>query len=225
MLAKIVYGNIFANFDTAFYLYADLAHDVYLRLDHFLVKFVRRDTVSEHSARFFVLLEHSRFISHRSEVVCATQARRTAADDGDLLFPALLNIGADIDLRHKACLGMQVFLGNEFLHGVDSYSAVNRTSCARVLTTAVTDTSAYCRERVLAFDQFQCLCVFAFRGFLEVALHSDMCRTSGLARCRSCWIAVDAVVVAVVLVPFFRTPWGCVRQLLFRITLRTVLGA
>ena len=225
MLAKIVYGNIFTNFDTAFYLYANLAHDVYLRLDHFLVKFVRRDTVSEHSARFFVLLEHSRFISHRSEVVCATQTRRTAADDGDLLFPALLDIGADIDLRHKACLGMQVFLGNEFLHGVDSYSAINRTSCARVLTTAVTDTSAYCRERVLAFDEFERLGIFALGCFLEIALYGDMCRTSGLAGCRTGRVTIDAVLVAIVLVPFFRSPFGGVRQLLFRITLRAVLGA
>ena len=225
MLAKSIYGNILAHFDTAFDLNTYLAHHVDLRLDDILVELVRRYSVAEHSARFGVLLKHGRFIAHRSQIVCATQTRRTAADDGDLLFPALLDVGADIDLRHKTCLGMQVFLRNEFLHGVDSHGAVDRTARTSVLATAVADTPAHCRERVLAFDQLQCLGVFAFCGFLQITLHGDMCRTSGLTRRRTGLITVDAVLVAVVFRPFLRTPFGSVRQLLFRISLRTMLGA
>ena len=119
---------------------------------------------------------------------------------------------------------MQVFLSDEFLHGIDCNRAVNRAAGTSVLTTAVTDSSAYCRERVLAFDEFQCLGVFAFCGFLQIALHGDMCRTCGLTRRRSGRVAVDPVLVAVVFRPFVFAPFGSVRQLLFRVGLRTMFG-
>ena len=119
---------------------------------------------------------------------------------------------------------MQVFLGDEFLHGVDRYCAVNCAACTSVLTTAVADSSAYCRERILAFDQFQRLGVFAFCGFLQISLHGDMCRTCGLTRRRSRRVAVDPVLVAVVFRPFVFAPFGSVRQLLFRVGLRTMFG-
>ena len=120
---------------------------------------------------------------------------------------------------------MQVFLRNEFLHGIDSHRAVYRTTRTSVLATAVTYTSAHRWERVLAFDEFKRLGVLAFCRFLEITLHGDMCRTSGLTRRGTGRIAVDAVLIAIVLCPFVFTPFGCVRQLLLRVSLRSALRA
>ena len=102
---------------------------------------------------------------------------------------------------------------------------VYRAAGAGVFTTTVTNTSADCRERVLAFDEFQRLGVLAFCGFLEVALHGNMRRTGGLAGCSTRRITVDAVTVSVVFVPLVLAPFHSIRQLLFGIGLRPVFGA
>ena len=225
LFAQLGNGDIFADLHAGLDLHAYLAHNINLCLDDFLVEFIGRNTVSEHTAGLLVLLEDSGFVAHGSQIVRATQTRRTTADDGDFLFPALLHVGAYIDLWHKARFGVQVFLCNEFLDGVDSHRAVDSAACTSVLAPAVADSSADGRERVLAFDEFQCLGVFAFGGFLEVTLHGNMCGAGGFTRRCARGITVDTVLVAVVLSPFMRSPFGCVRQLLLGIGLRTALGA
>ena len=164
-----------------------------------------------------VFLKDGGFVAHRGEVIGATQSGRTAADDGYLLVPAFLDIGAYVHLRHETVFGVQVLLRNEFLDRINRNGLVYRAACAGVLASAVADTSAHCRERVLAFDELQRLAVFALGGFFQIALDGDVCRTGGLAGRRAGRVAVDAVAVAVVFVPLVRTPLGRVRQLLFRV--------
>ena len=115
--------------------------------------------------------------------------------------------------------------GNVFLHRIDGDGLVDGATGTGILTAAVAHTTADSGEGVLAFDELQCLAVFALCGFLQVALHGDMRRTGGLARSRARRIAVDAVLVAVVFVPFVFAPFGGIRQLLLRIGLLAVFGA
>ena len=225
LLAQLGNRDVLTHFHAALDIYAYLAHDIYLSINNRLVQFVRRDAVAQHTAGFLIALKYGRFIAHRSQIIRATQSTRTATDDGYLLLPSVLYVGAYIHLRHEARLGMQVFLRNEFLHGIDSHGAVYRTTRTSVLTTAVAYTSAYRRERVLAFDEFERLGVLAFCRFLEISLHSDMCRTSGLTRRSAGRIAVNTVLIAIVLCPFVFTPFGSVRQFLLRVGLRSALRA
>ena len=118
-----------------------------------------------------------------------------------------LHIRAYIHLWHKACLCVEVLLGNELLHGIDGDRLVNGATGAGILATTVAHASADCWEGILAFDELQGFGIFALGGFLQVALYSDMGRTSGLARCRTRWVAVDTVLVAVVFRPLLRPPF------------------
>ena len=179
----------------------------------------------QHAAGDGVLLEYRGTIAHSGEIIGAAQARRATADDGNFLVPTFEDARRNIDFRHEAVLCMQVLFGDEFLHGVDGYGLVNGAAGAGVLTAAVADTAADGGERVLTFDELQCLAVFPFGGFLQVTLHGDMRRTGGLAWRSARGVAVDTVLVAVVLVPFMRTPFLCVGQLLLGISLLAVLGA
>ena len=120
---------------------------------------------------------------------------------------------------------MQVLFGDEFLHGVNGNRLVDGAAGTGILTASVADAAADGGEWVLSLDELQCLAVFPFGGFLQIALHGDMRRTGSLARRRACGVAVDAVLVAIILIPFVRPPFLCVGQLLLGISLLAVLGA
>ena len=120
---------------------------------------------------------------------------------------------------------MQVLLRDEALYLVNGQGFVYGTARARILAAAVAYASAYCRERVLALDEFEGLGVLAFCRLLQVALNGYMRRAGRLAWRRTARVAVDAVAVAVVLVPHVRAPLGGVRQHLLRVLLLSVLGA
>ena len=122
-------------------------------------------------------------------------------------------------------LCLQVLFGDEFLHGIYGDCLVYGATGAGVLATSVTDSSADCREWVLAFNQLQSLSVLAFGSLFQIALHGDMGRTGCLARGGTARIAVDAVSVAIVFVPHMTAPLGGVWQHLAWILLLAALGA
>ena len=104
--------------------------------------------------------------------------------------------------------------GDEFLDGVDGHGLVHRAARAGVLAAAVADAAADGGEGVLPLDEFQGFPVLALGRLFEIALYGDVGGAGGLTRCRAGGVAVDAVFVAVVLVPFLRAPLGGVGQLL-----------
>ena len=136
-----------------------------------------------------------------------------------------LNVRADIHLWHKACLSIEVLLGDELLHRIDGDGLVNGATRAGILAAAVTHATADGREGVLALDKLKSLGIFALGGFLQIALYGDMGRTGRLARCRTRGVAVDAVLVAVVFRPLLRSPFLGIGKFLLRIGLLAVFGA
>ncbi len=223
VLAEAFDGHVLPYFDAGTDIHADLAHNVDFSLDNVFLQLVGRDSVAEHAARLFVLLEYSGLVPHRGQIVGTAQAGRAAADDGDFLFPVVLDVGADVHFGNETRLCLQVLLGDEFLHGVDGDGLVDGPACAGVLAAAVADASAYGRERILALDQLQRFSIFSFRSLFQIALDGDVRRAGRLARRSAGRIAVDAVPVAVVLIPLVRAPFGGVGQLLFRIGYGAVL--
>ena len=183
------------------------------------------DAVLQHTAGDFVLLEHRGFVAHRSQIVGAAQTCGTTADNGDLLLPFLLYIRTDVHLGNEAGFRFQVLFRDELLHSIDGDGLVDGAARAGILAATVADTPAYRREWVLALDQFQSLRIFALGSLLQIALHRDMRRTSRFTRRRASRIAVDAVLVAIVLIPLLRSPLLGIGQLLFRIGLFTMFGA
>ena len=225
LLAQAGDRDVLADLHAALDVDADLLHDVDLGLDDVLLQLIGRDAVAEHAAGLLVLLEHRRLVAHGGEVVGAAQAGRAAADDGDLLLPAVLDVGADVHLGDEARLRVQVLLRDELLHRVDGDGLVDGAAGAGVLAAAVAHAPADGRERILPLDELQRLGVLALGGLLQVALDGDVRRAGGLAGRRAGVVAVDPVLVSVVLGPLVRAPLGRIRQFLLGIGLRTVLGA
>ena len=219
MFTQLLDGYIFAYFHPRAYLHTYLTHDVDFGLDDLFVQFIGGYTVLQHTTRNLVLLEHSGFIAYGSQIIGTTQTSGTATDNGDFLFPVLLYVGTDIHLRHKAGIRLQILLCNELLHRINGYRLVNSATCASILATAVAHATAHCRKWILALNQFQSFGIFAFGGFLQIALHSDMGRTSGLARCCARRITVDTVLITIILIPFMGTPLAGIRQFLLGIGL------
>ena len=91
MFTQLLYRDVLAHLHASSDIHADFAHDVDFGLDDGLVELVRRNAILQHTTRNFVLLEHRGLITHGGEVVGAAQTRRTTADDGNLLLPALKN--------------------------------------------------------------------------------------------------------------------------------------
>ena len=94
------------NFDAALNLNTYLAHNIDLGINNRLVKFVRRDTIPQHSTRLLIALKDSRLVTHRSQVIRTTETGRPTTDDGNLLFPTFLYVGTNIDFRNETCLSM-----------------------------------------------------------------------------------------------------------------------
>ena len=120
---------------------------------------------------------------------------------------------------------MKVLLGQEFLDGIDCDGLVDGAAGAGVLAPAVAYAAADCRERILALDQFKRLAVLALGGLFQISLHRNVRGASCLAGGCACRIAVYTVTVAIVLIPFMRSPLGGVGKFLLGIYLLAVLGA
>ena len=84
---------------------------------------------------------------------------------------------------------------------------------------------ADCGEWILLFDQRQRVPVLALGCLLQIPLYSDVRRTGGLAWGRPGIIAIDPVLIPVILIPLFRSPFCAVRKFMLRIGYGTVLGA
>ena len=225
LISKLLYGNVFANLHTSTDFHTDFAHDVDFGFDDLLVEFIGRDAVLQHTARGLVFFEDGGLVAHGGEIVGAAQTGRAAADDGNLLIPKFFHVRTNVHLRNEAGLCFQVLFRNELLDRVNGDGLVDGATGAGILAATVADTSAHCRERILALDQFQSLRIFAFCRFLQIALHRDMRRTGRFTRRCAGRVAVDAVLVAVVLVPLFRSPLLGIGKLLFGIGLLSMLGA
>ena len=224
LISKLLYGNVFTNFHTGVDVHSDLAHNVDLCFDDLFIQLIRGNAVLQHTAGNLVFLEHGGLVAHRGEVVGAAQTGGAAADDGDLFLPMVNDAGGDVDFGHEAGLGLEILLGDEFLDRVDGDGLVDSAARAGILATTVTHASAYGRERVLAFDEFQCFCIFALGGLLQIALHRDVRGTGRLTGRRARRVAVDTVFVTIVFVPLLRSPLFGIGQFLFRIGLLSVLG-
>ena len=221
----MLYGDILADFHACLDVNANFAHDIDFSLDDVFLQLIGRNAIAQHATRFLILLEYSGFVAHSGKVIGATQSRGATADNGNLLFPVILDIRADVHIRDETRFGLQVLLRNEFLHGIDGDGLVDGATGACVLATSVTHATAHGWEGVLTLDKFECLGVFAFSGFLQITLHGNVSRTGGLTRCRTRRVAVDAVFVAVVFIPFVFAPLPGIGQFLLGIGLLTMFGA
>ena len=224
-LAELGDGDVLANFHAGTDLYADLLHDVDFGLEDVLGKLVGRDAVAEHAAGLFILFKHGGLVTHCGKVICAAHAGGAAANDGYLLLPAVLDIGADIHLGDKAGFGIEVLLCDELLDGIDSDGLVYGSAGAGVLAAAVANAAADCRERVFTLDELKGLRELSFGGLLEIALNRNVGGAGCLTgRCAG-FVAVDAVLVTVVLSPLVLSPLGGIRKLVLRILDGTAVGA
>lgn len=112
---------------------------------------------------------------------------------------------------------MQVLFRDELLDVVDCNGFVDGAPCAGGFATLIADASADCGERIVLFDKFQRFPVLAFFGFSYVALNRDVSGTCNLTRRRTRFVAVDAVVVAVIFVPLVGSPAEIVGEFVLRI--------
>ena len=225
LLAQLGDGDVLAHLHTGANLYANLAHDVNLRLDDVLLQFIGRNAVAEHAARLLIALKDGGLVALGGQVIGTGKTGRTAADNGNLLGPAFLHVGADVYLRHKTRCRMEVLFCNKFLYGVDGNSPVDGAARAGVFAAPVADAAAHRRERIFALDELQRLRVFALRSLLQVALDGNMGRAGRFTgRCPRL-IAVDAVFVPIVLRPFVLAPGLGIRKLMLGILDGTVVGA
>ena len=225
LLTELGDGNVLAHFNAGTDLYADLLHDVDFGLEDVLGKLVGRNAVAEHTAGLFVLFKHGGLVTHCGKVVCAAHAGGAAANNGNLFRPLLKDVGADVDLRHKAGFSIEVLFCDELLDGIDGDGLVYGSAGAGVLAAAVANAAAHCRERVFTLDELKGLREFAFGGLLEVTLDRNVGGAGCLAGGSTGFVAVDAVLVAVIFRPFLRPPLDGIRKLVLRILDGTAVGA
>ena len=223
--AQLVERDILADLNAASELNAHLAQNVDLGVHNVLFKAEAGDAGGEHAAGDLILLEHGHGVAHVGKIICAAQTGRAAADDGDLLIIALAGLTVSAQRGNIARFGMQLLLGDELLDLVDSDGIVDSAAGACILAAAVADTAADGGEGVILLDELERVKIAALCGHLDVALDCDMRGAGGLAGRRAAVIAVYHVVVAVVLIPLFGTPFGVVGQLVLGIFYGAVLCA
>lgn len=223
--SQLIESDVFADVHAGLEFNAEFTENIDFRFDDVFFEFVGRDAVGEHAAEFFVLFKHGGFVALGCEIVCARKSRRACADDCDLLAPLFVNVGRNYHFGNVSGLCVQILLCNEFLDIVDCDSLINSSARASRLATLVADATADCRERVVLLDESKSFSVFAFFCFADVTLNCDVSRASNLARRSTRFIAVDAVVVAVVFIPLVRTPAEIVGKLVLWILDFALLGA
>ena len=223
--SQFVESDVFADVHAGLEFNAEFTENIDFRFDDVFFKFVGRNTVGEHTAEFFVLFKHGGFVTLGCEIVCARKSCRACADDCDLLAPLFVNVGRNDHFGNVSGLCVQILFCNEFLDVVDCDCFVNSSARAGCFATLVADATADCRERVVLLDESKSFSVFAFFCFADITLNSNVCGASNLARRRTCLVAVDTVVVAIIFVPFIRTPTEIVGKFVLRILDFALLGA
>ena len=153
LLTELFQGHIFADLHAGLNLHAHLAHHVDFRCDDVFFQFIGGDAVAEHTAGLLILLKYCGTIALLRQIEGRTHTCRAAADDGDFLREMLhMDAGRNHHGRNIAGLCLQILLRDELFHCVDGYRPVNGASGAGVLTAAVADASADCREGILLLD-------------------------------------------------------------------------
>ena len=216
LLAQLVERHIATDLHAIAELGTHQANDLDLGLDNILLQLKAGNTVSEHTARALVLLEHDGPVALLGQIEGTRQAGRAGTDNGDLLVEA-----AGTRRGHNrwdiAGRGIQIALGDELLDLIDSHGGVHTAAGAGILTAAVAHTAADSGQRVLALNECQGLVIAALRRELQIALNGDMRGAGRLTGSGAGLMRLDAVVVAVVGRPLGVVPLGGIGQLLARI--------
>ena len=110
-------------------------------------------------------------------------------------------------LRYISGLCLQILFRNETFHLVNGNRLVNRASRTGVLTSAVADMPADCRERIFFLNQCQGVLISALCRHLQITLYRNVRRTCRLAGSRPCIITIDAVLIPVILRPHMGSPF------------------
>ena len=205
LVAELLNGDVLANFHAAFDLHAHGADHVDLSVDDILLQLEAGDTVAEHTAGTLVLLEDHGAVALLGEIEGAAEARGACADDGHLLGEETVE-GGDNLLGDKAGLGLEILLGDELLHLIDGDGLIDAAAGAGILTAAVADATADGGQGVILLNECQRLGVATLCRHLQIALHGDVSGAGGLTGSSTGVVAVDAVVVAVVLIPHMGAP-------------------
>ena len=214
--AQLVERHVATDFHAIAELGTHQANDLDLGLDNILLQLKAGNTVSEHTARALVLLEHDGLVALLGQVESAGQAGRTGTDNGDLLVEAAgarrCYHGRDIAGR-----GIKIALGDKLLDLVDSHGGIHATAGAGVLATTVAHAAADSGQRVLALDERQRLVIAALRRKLQIALNGNVRGAGRLAGRGAGLVRLDTVIVAVVGRPLGVVPLGGIGQPLARI--------
>ena len=197
--------DVFADFNTAADVSTHHTDDFDLSINNVFLKTEVRDTVSQHAARFLFFFKDRYRIALLTEIVSSRESGRTRTDDSDLVVIPLFAYIV-VAFRYITALSIEFLQSDEFLDLVDCDRTVDRSSCAAFFTALVADHAAYCRERVILFDQLEGIHISAFGSHTDVALYCQVGRTSCLAGCSTCFINVELRVITEVLVPLVRSP-------------------
>ena len=225
LVAKLLDGDVLTDLNAAFELNAHGPEHVDLGVYNVLLKTEGGDAHGEHTAGNGVFIEHGDIaVAHFRKEEGAAHAGGAGADDGDLLFEEALVLGL-YHGRDIAGLGVQIALCDEFLDLVDRNCTVDAASRAGILAAAVAYGAADRREGICLLYERQSLGIAALSRHLQVALNGDMSRTRGLAGGGAGFVAVDAVIIAVVEVKLLGTPVIVIGQLMLGILNGAVLGA
>ena len=223
--SQLVESDVFAHVDSRLELDSEFTQHVDFRFDDVLFEFVGRNAISEHTAKALVLFEHGGFVSLRGEIIRAAESRGACADDGNLLAPLFVNVGRNDDFGNISRFRVQILLCDELLDVVDCDGFVYRSARASRFATLVADASANRREGIVFLDERKSVAVFAFFCLAYVALNRNVRGACDLARRRTRFIAVDAVFISVIFVPFVGAPAEIVGKLVFGIFDFALLGA
>ena len=214
--AQLVERHVATDFHAIAELGTHQANDLDLGLDNILLQLKAGNTVSEHTARALVLLEHDGLVALLSQIEGAGQAGRTGTDNGDLLVEAAgtrrCHHGRDIAGR-----GIKIALGDKLLDLVDSHGGIHATTGTGILATAVAHAAADSGQRVLALNECQRLVIAALSRELQIALNGNVRGAGRLAGRGTGLVRLDTVIVAVVGRPLGVVPLGGIGQLLARI--------
>ena len=205
LVAELLDGDVLANFHAAFDLHAHGTDHVDLGIDDILLQLEAGDTVAEHAAGTLVLLEDHGAVAFLGEVESAAEARRACADNSHLLGEEAVE-GGDNLLGDKAGLGLEILLGDELLYLIDGDGLIDAAAGAGILAAAVTDATADGGQGVILLNECQRIGVATLCRHLQIALHGDVGGAGGLAGSSTGIVAVDAVIIAVVLIPHMGTP-------------------
>jgi hypothetical protein len=135
-----------SDLDPGFELNAQLAQNIIFRRLQRPFQDGKGNSESLHAAKLFLLLKDSHLIAVNRKIVCARKTGRTAADNGDG-FAVIVSF-----FWHKAGLGIELLVGNEFFDLINSNRRIYTASRAGGLAGAGTDASADGGEWVFLLD-------------------------------------------------------------------------